>query len=304
MNEFLCGHSFRKIERVNKGWSKDQKYYIETNEGERRLLRITDISLFEQKKFECETMKLLAESGIPMSQPLEFGTCHDGKHVYTLFTWCDGEDASIILPKLPESKQYELGVLAGKYLKQIHSISAPKGQEAWETVYNRKINEKIEKYNACPIKLEEGEPFISYIEKNRYLISEKPQSFHHGDYHVGNMIISSNQTLYIIDFNRYDFGDPWEEFNRIVFSATVSPHFATGQLDGYFNGKPPMEFFQLLALYITTNAIGSIPWAVEFGEKEINTMKDLATFVFESYDYMQNPVPSWYLNKLSFDNNR
>ena len=34
----------------------------------------------------------------------------------------------------------------------------------------------------------------------------------------------------IIDWNRDDFGDPREEFNRITFTAHISPHFATGQL--------------------------------------------------------------------------
>ena len=30
------------------------------------------------------------------------------------------------------------------------------------------------------------------------------------------MMIGNDKQLYIIDFNRNDFGDPWEEFNRIV----------------------------------------------------------------------------------------
>ena len=62
------------------------------------------------------------------------------------------------------------------------------------------------------------------------------------------MIISADKLLSIIDFNRPDFGDPWEAFNRIVWSATVSPHFATGQLYGYFGGRPPIEFFQAVGI--------------------------------------------------------
>jgi len=37
-----------------------------------------------------------------------------------------------------------------------------------------------------------------------------------------------NDELKIIDFDRCDFGDPGEEFNRIVWSAAASPFFATG----------------------------------------------------------------------------
>ena len=50
------------------------------------------------------------------------------------------------------------------------------------------------------------------------MLANRPQSFQHGDYHIGNMMIENNKIV-IIDFDRYDFGDPWEEFNRIVWCA-------------------------------------------------------------------------------------
>jgi len=103
--------------------------------------------------------------------------------------------------------------------------------------------------------------------------------------------------LYIIDFDRYDFGDPWEEFNRITFSAALSPHFATGQLDGYFGGKPPLEFFKLMAFYICANAVSSLPWAADFGQDEVDTMLRQAEDVLEWFDNMRNPVPTWYLHQ-------
>ena len=52
------------------------------------------------------------------------------------------------------------------------------------------------------------------------------------------------------------FGDPWEEFNRIVWSAQVSTPFASGMIDGYFDNEVPDLFWKLLALYITTNIVG------------------------------------------------
>lgn len=78
--------SFRKFEPVNKGWSNDRKYYIETEDCRRLLLRIVDISQFERKKKEFEVMKQVAALGVPMSQPLDFGICDNGKSVYLLLT--------------------------------------------------------------------------------------------------------------------------------------------------------------------------------------------------------------------------
>ena len=100
--------------------------------------------------------------------------------------------------------------------------------------------------------------------------------------------------LVIIDFDRCDFGDPWEEFNRIVWCAQASPRFASGMVDGYFDGGVPREFWQLLALYISSNALSSIPWAIPFGEGEIRTMIRQTEEIMGWYDRMQAVVPSWY----------
>ena len=292
----IRGYStFKEIEPVNKGWSEDKKYYIETAAGGKLLLRVADISQYERKKTEFEMMKQVAALGVPMSQPLDFGICDNGKSVYSLLTWCDGEDVEIDLPRLTETEQYVLGIKSGEILKKIHSIPAPKELEEWSTHFNRKTNYRLERYKACSIKFDGDNKIIDYIENNRYLLSGRPQCFHHGDYHVGNMIISPDNELSIIDFNRWDFGDPWEEFNRIVWSAAVSPHFATGQIRGYFGGEPPIEFFKLLAFYISSNTISSIYWAIPFGDEEIATMKNQAKDVLSWFDNMSNPVPTWYL---------
>ncbi|WP_318246436.1 phosphotransferase [Rossellomorea aquimaris] len=287
-------YHFKKIDPITKGWSSDKKYYVEADTGERLLLRTADASEYESKKSEFEAMKRLAETGIPMSKPLEFGVCEDDQ-VYTLFTWCEGDDAAEVLPKLTDTEQYELGLKAGRYLRKIHSTQAPPNHEKWETKFNRKVDKKIQQYHDCPVKIEAGDLILEYIEANRHLLVGRPQTFHHGDYHVGNMVISNEAELSVIDFNRHDFGDPWEEFNRIAFSASASPHFATGQLNGYFNGRPPEEFFKLMTFYISSNMLSSIPWAMMFGEEEVDTMKKQAKEVLEWFDRMKNPVPTWYV---------
>ncbi|MGD6958303.1 phosphotransferase [Rossellomorea aquimaris] len=298
MIDIKTDYIFITINPINKGWSSDKKYYIETETGERLLLRTAHRSEYERKKSEFEAMKRLAETGVPMSKPLEFGTCDDGDGVYTLFTWCDGEDAADMLPKLTDTEQYVLGLNSGRYLRKIHSISAPADHEKWETKFNRKADSKIKQYQDCPVKIEDGDRIIKYIESNRHLLRGRTQSFHHGDYHVGNMVISQEAELSIIDFNRHDFGDPWEEFNRIVWSASVSPHFATGQLNGYFNGRPPEEFFKLMLFYISSNMLSSVPWAMGFGEEEVAVMKEQAKEVQGWFDGMDNPVPTWYLENF------
>lgn len=287
--------SFAKIEPVTKGWSHDRKYLVESKAGERFLLRICEIARYERKKFEFEMVEKVAALALPTPKAVDFGVCEDGQSVYSLFTWCPGEDAEPVLNKLSESEQYALGVKTGQYLKQIHSLPAPLQQEEWESRFTRKTRQKMEVYAACEIKFPGDYHVIRYIENNWDLLKNRPQSFQHGDYHVGNMVISQNKALSIIDFNRCDFGDPWEEFNRITFSAKASPHFATGQLNGYFGGKPPLKFFQLLAFYIASNALAAIPWAIPFGEKDVANMLNQTQDVLMWFENMTNPIPTWYL---------
>lgn len=109
MQDIKSYYTFNKIEPVNKGWSSDKKHYIETADGRKLLLRVADISEYDRKKAEFEMMKRVAALGVPMSQPVDFGTCDKGKSVYSLFTWRDGEDAEAVLPYLTETEQYVLG---------------------------------------------------------------------------------------------------------------------------------------------------------------------------------------------------
>ncbi|UQW98729.1 phosphotransferase family protein [Rummeliibacillus sp. G93] len=286
---------FKLIKPIMKGWSTDKKYFVENELNQKMLLRIAEISLYDEKIKEFEAMKHLAECKVPVSNPIKIGICNDGKSVYSLFNWCEGEDAEIALKSMTEIEQYRLGKDAGRILKEIHRIPAPESQEEWKARFSRKADSKIKMYQDCGLKIKGGEKIISYIQNNKHLLEGRTQCFQHGDYHVGNMIISSKGELSIIDFNRNDYGDPWEEFNRIVWSATISPHFATGQLNGYFNGRPPIDFFKLLVFYICSNMLSSIPWAIPFGEDQVTIMKNQAKDVLTWFNGMDDPIPTWYL---------
>lgn len=285
---------FVKKTLIDKGWSGDKKYMAVTSGGEKFLYRVSGKETYDIKKAEFEMMKKLADLNLPISNSLEFGENEDG--VYSVQTWIEGEDAEEKIPTLTREEQYRLGTDSGKILQKIHSIPAPSTQEDWETRFNRKMDRKIEGYLACPIKAEGGENFIRYINANRHLIKNRPQTFQHGDYHIGNMMINGEGTLFVIDFNRFDFGDPWEEFNRIVWCAQKAPAFAKGMLDGYFDGNVPHEFFETLALYISSNTLSSVYWAVPFGEEEINVMLNQVKDILSWYDNMNTTVPSWYTN--------
>ena len=269
-------------EKIEKGWSGDKKYCVSDKEGRKYLLRISPIEQYERKKSEYDLMNQVAKLNVPMCLPLEFGICDEG--VYSIQSWIDGVDAESAAANLSYEEQYDYGVEAGQILKKIHSIPAPDDIEGWADFFNRKIDRKIKAYEECPLKYENGQVFLGYISTHRHLLTNRPRTYQHGDYHVGNMMIGTDRKLYIIDFNRNDFGDPWEEFNRIVWCAQAMP----------LDNNVPVAFWELLALYISSNTLSSLPWAIPFGEGEINVMIKQANDILSWYDNMKNPIPSWY----------
>lgn len=279
-------------EFIPKGWSGDKKYRAVDSQGKFYLLRIALPERFERRQGEFHRMQQVAALGIPMCRPLEFGLCPEG--VYTLLSWVEGQDAEEYIPSLTSSRQYAYGLDAGRILAKLHTLPAPADAQDWETRFNQKIHRKLRMYAECPLKFENGDAFLEFIETHRHLLADRPQSYQHGDYHIGNMMVSSDGTLTVIDFEKDDWGDPWEEFNRIVWSAQAAPAFASGMVDGYFPDGVPEKFWDLLALYICSNTLSSLPWAIPFGEPEIATMRNQAAQVLGWYNGMRTTLPTWY----------
>ncbi len=285
---------FTELTEINKGWSGDKKYRAVDECDNAYLLRTTSSARGERYPDMFRMQKEVEARGVSMCNPIDCGKCEDG--YYMLQRFVNGVDAEDAVKEMSEEEQYRLGYEAGAMLKLIHSIPAPSDQPDWEPRFNAKIDRKIRMYTECPLKFDGDHYILDYLAANRHLLRDRPQCYQHGDYHIGNMMIEDGHIV-IIDFDRYDFGDPWEEFNRIVWCAQAAPAFASGNVDGYFGGEIPHKFWELLALYIGSNMLSSIPWAIPFGDGEINTMMNQARDVLDWYDNFKNVVPKWYKAK-------
>ena len=288
----MSRYHFIEKEPVDKGWSGDKKYRAADANGESYLLRVSPLDQRERKAREFEIMREIESKGISMCRALEFGEGYEG--VYSVQTWINGRDAEEAVPHLSREKQYALGYESGEILKKIHSIPAPENQPAWDERFNAKMDRKIALHRQCPVQYAGAEHFIRYIEENPDVLKNRPQSFQHGDYHTGNMMIGSDGELFVIDFDRDDYGDPWEEFNRIVWCAQDAPEMARGMVDGYFDGTVPELFWRLLLLYISSNTLGSLPWAIPYGMEQVKIMTDQWADIRRWYEDFRRIIPSWY----------
>ena len=286
--------AWEHVELLSKGYSTDRKYIVKTKSGEKLLLRIVDGAVHTQKQKEYDIICSYAKLGFEMSQPLACGLFDGGKLSYMLLTWVDGEDLETAMAGLSEKEQYELGRSAGRILRQIHSIPVAKEDIPTQTKKAKKLMQ-LERYEQSDVRIKGDETAVRYVKDNIDKLWLQPPVYMHGDFHPGNLILTPQKALGVIDFNRWEVGDPYEEFYKLEsFGVEVSVPYCIGQIDAYFEDEVPMEFWETLAVYVAHASLFSIKWAEKFGQKDIDGMVVRCRAAMEHYDGFTKVVPSWY----------
>ena len=290
--------AWKEIVLIEKGYSTDKKYLVTTDSGEHLLLRISYVSEYDIKKKEYDIIRKFAKLGFTMSEPHSFGICNNGNSVYMILSWVEGKDLEDELGKLSEQQQYLLGRQAGKILKEIHSICVDKEDLPQKTKVDKKLLQ-LEKYENSRVRVPNDEDAIRFVKQNISKIWRKAPTYLHGDYHPGNLIFFQNEKIGVIDFNRWEVGDPYEEFYKLEsFGIEESVPYCVGQIDEYFNDAIPIDFWETLAVYVAHASLYSVKWAEEFGSAEIEGMKKRCEIAFENYNNFKEVVPAWYDHTL------
>lgn len=166
--------TFSTVKEIEKGMSGDRKYYIETRDGKKLLLRITDISNYEAKKKDYDFLLLVNKADLPAPNAIEFGMCEDRASVYMLLEWMEGEEAEKVVPTMAKEKQYSIGVKSGQILRGIHENSTINDMERdWYDRYFDVIRPRIEAYKNEGIPFEGADEILAFIEENKHLLHER-----------------------------------------------------------------------------------------------------------------------------------
>jgi len=260
--------------------ASERKFYIETKQGIKRLLRVTPIKDYKWVKDDYRVYEYMATTGINVSMRVSESFFGDGTFVYQLWTWIDGEDLTVALPRMSPAEQFAVGVKFGAAARKIHTLPPMYDSEPWEIRYKRKVRDKIQVYNNSQNKSQSGDLLVRHLLDNMELTDNRPTTFIKGDWNTGNLMITPDDKIWLIDCGETS-GDPWSEFWEINGNDA---HFNTGLIKGYFEGEPPIEYFQLLAYY---TALGTLEW-----------YPDNAQCILNWFDEMRNPVPAWYLPQI------
>ena len=291
---------FISREPIHKGFSIDKKFRVRDRQGHEYLLRIAPMERYQRRKQDYEYTLRFLPLGIPMCEPLELGICNEG--VYSIQRWIDGIDLHELIPFLSYDEQYSHGMEAGRALKQLHKLPAPKHLDSWEAVFRRKTDTIIEYYQKSIIQFPNAQILINFIQENIHCVAGRPRAYLHGDYHIGNLMLGVDNKLYIIDFSSGICCDPWEDFGCIPISAYESPSFASGMIDGYFDKEIPELFWKLLALYTCCQILSFFTSSTQRIQNKNYQQRiiSLAENVLQWYDNMMLGVPTWYQSFRKF----
>ena len=297
-NEISILKDWTKIEKIEYGWSSDEKYYVEDSRNMKYLLRISAADTFEEKKKEFKIIKKFNALDFQMSRAIDIGRFNKNKNVYMVLSWIEGSRLDEKIETLSEMEQYRLGIDAGKILKDIHSIEVEPQDIPSISKIQRKLFQ-LEQYENSSVRIPNDETTISFIKRNIAMLCKSAPAYLHGDFHVGNLIYTPNKTIGVIDFNRWECGDKYEEFYKVQsFDLEHSVPFSIGQIEGYFNGKPPIDFWKTQAVYVAHASLYSIKWAEKFGQEDIAGMTKRCLEAFDDYDKFNLIIPKWYSENL------
>ncbi|EGC39258.1 hypothetical protein DICPUDRAFT_147922 [Dictyostelium purpureum] len=305
-----------KIKEITKGFSNEFKYLIENIDSENNIIekvfiRISSIKLKEEKIEEFKRTKLLNSitDDFNMTRAIEMGVFEKNNnsegYVWILTNWIEGTDFRDDLPKLPLKKQYELGLDAGRLLKLFHSLEI----KDTSNIYNRDNIERklriIQDFeNTKDIRFENDELIIKFIKENLdtvYKLDCQKLVLKHGDYHVGNMVLTDTNQFAVIDFNRSCYGFALDEFQRIQnFDIECSVHFSIGQIDGYFGNKSSEilnnhSFWYSFKTFVAMSLISGVHWARTFDQSIVDGMIYRAQEALSHFNNFKDDIPSWYL---------
>ncbi|WP_054847704.1 phosphotransferase [Methanoculleus chikugoensis] len=257
------------------GFSFERKYLLSCGDAKRYLLRIapplSDPGVLPYKLAEFEVIRQLRNYSSLVPGAHAFGTSDDGSLCFMVLDFMEGTDGEAALGGLALQDQYRLGVQAGRELKRLHAMPAPKDLPDWPGAVSAKYARKAAAFDAQSLRPPGGidrARLSRYIRENISCIHGAGRTFLHGDYHPANLIVRDGRLTGIIDFNRHDWGDPVHDFLKMAFfTRAISIPFSVGQIDGYHEGPVPALFWKGYAVYCALTIVLDLLWAHDYARK-------------------------------------
>ena len=283
------------LHEIHDGDSHEQKFRVKDQKNQRFFIRLSEKRHYDRKKNEFTYMKLIYENQIPIPEPVRFGLCNAGESIYLMFQWIYGESGSERLLRNSRFMQYIQGAEAGKYLRQIHLCIDPDRPRGESAVIGKKIGRLQDLCGPLSAKMSCLPKMLDFLHANLDLVANRPQVFLHGDFHVDNLVISYEDSLHLIDFEKWRFGDPVSEIGSALMRLReVSPTFLIGMIDSYFAFKIHVNDLRLLAFYAVLDTLEQIVRSLDQDPQSQKIAMERAKLLLKDYSNFATIKPAWY----------
>lgn len=281
------------MKELSKGFSEDKKYVVTLVNDEKVLLRVGSAHTYERKKVEFQILHEMQKCNVHAPKPIEIGLLEEA--CYSIVSYVEGEDAKIALLACTPAEQYNIGVQAGEDLARMHTYEAPKEIGVWYERAMAKHRRYLDEYEKCGVTIEQDEKIIRFIDTYAHYLENRPNRFQHDDFHLENIIVKDNAYAGIIDFDGYDWGDPLHDFVKIaLFAREISIPYCIGQIDGYFQGEIPDNFWILYSVYVGMTVFSSIVWSLKVAPHVFDNMMERLRIVLDDHQYFDLMQPKWF----------
>ena len=283
------------VEPVTGGYSPDRKYSLWRGGEPKYLMRLSAISERQRRENEFHWIGEHYSKGVLCPAAVAFGVIEEESVVYYVLDYLPGEAASEVLPRLSCEQQHEIGTIAGRELRKIHNVEGGETSVEWRERLRCKYQRYADVMRREGLRYEGQETVERYVEQRGHLLEGQPVQFQHDDFHPGNLFVRDGRFGGVIDFNRFDWGDPWQDFYKVAFfTAPLSPEFARGQVVGYFAGPPPASFWPLYNLYVGMAISFTLGWAAGDPDRPIAWAKEHAGVIVRTHDFLGGGPPEWF----------
>ncbi|WP_226659246.1 aminoglycoside phosphotransferase family protein [Pseudalkalibacillus hwajinpoensis] len=279
---------------ITKGYSFDLKYVTQWN-GKRVLLRIYELALSGRVQEKVAKMHAFREMGVRCQEVFAFGILPEENFCYTIFSFLEGEDGEVALPRLTVDEQYAAGYEAGVDLCKMHDMSIEASKSQHMNFVKTKFEKAVERYSKLGTRIPNDHKIIDYVRRNLLLIGESKLVFAHHDYHAGNLIIQHGKYAGVIDFNRCGVNTAYSEFDKLeLFSSRLSIPFSQGMIQGYFSDEVPDLFWKIRSVHMAQLLIYHMNWVTDYFPDDLPHAKEAIAYVWEMYEGFNRTTPKWY----------
>ncbi len=286
--------SIESFEEIKEGFSDDLKIKLNTKD-QNYLLRIGSIENKDRRKEEFDMMDALLKLGVSCNQPVLIGSIPEIQISYTLFSFLEGESAEKGLSEVSSEAAFHIGEKAGQDLKKMNELQPDHLVSPWSDRLTKKFERYKIAYKKGEYSFSQDSYLLNLVERELSGLKGTENFFQHDDFHVGNIIIQNDQYVGVIDFNRMDWGDPYHDFIKVGwFSRKVSIDFCRGQLEGYFAGNIPSEFWDRYRLYLAISVFSTIVWHQNYFPHLMNQAHELLQMILEDHKGFRKKIPKWW----------